>query len=70
MLSLAGLFKVVVIGDTGVGKSQLMTRFTRNEFKLKYKTTIGVDFGTRNVQVHRRGGTRHHLPVAGGEMGG
>ena len=28
------LFKVVVIGDSGVGKSNLLSRFTRNEFNL------------------------------------
>jgi GTPase SAR1 family protein len=36
------LFKVVVIGDSGVGKSNLLSRFTRNQFTLESKSTIGV----------------------------
>ncbi|KAG9456920.1 hypothetical protein H6P81_001428 [Aristolochia fimbriata] len=45
------LFKVVLIGDSGVGKSNLLSRFTRNEFCLESKSTIGVEFATRTVQV-------------------
>lgn len=39
--------KVVLIGDSGVGKSNLLSRFTRNEFNLESKSTIGVEFATR-----------------------
>lgn len=45
------LFKVVLIGDSGVGKSNLLSRFTRNEFNLESKSTIGVEFATRSIQV-------------------
>lgn len=45
------LFKVVLIGDSGVGKSNLLSRFTRNEFQLESKSTIGVEFATRSVTV-------------------
>ncbi|KAG2442437.1 hypothetical protein HXX76_002523 [Chlamydomonas incerta] len=45
------LFKVVLIGDSGVGKSNLLSRFTRNEFSLESKSTIGVEFATRSIQV-------------------
>lgn len=42
---------VVLIGDSGVGKSNLLSRFTRNEFNLESKSTIGVEFATRSIQV-------------------
>ena len=42
---------VVVIGDSGVGKSNLLSRFTRNEFNLESKSTIGVEFATRSVSI-------------------
>lgn len=45
------LFKVVLIGDSGVGKSNLLSRFTRNEFSLESKSTIGVEFATRTITV-------------------
>lgn len=45
------LFKIVLIGDSGVGKSNLLSRFTRNEFCLESKSTIGVEFATRSVQI-------------------
>lgn len=45
------LFKVVLIGDSGVGKSNLLSRFTRNEFSLESKSTIGVEFATRSTVV-------------------
>lgn len=44
------LFKVVLIGDSGVGKSNLLSRFTRNEFSLESKSTIGVEFATRSIR--------------------
>ena len=44
-------FSVVLIGDSGVGKSNLLSRFTRNEFNLDSKSTIGVEFATRSIQV-------------------
>jgi len=43
------LFKVVLIGDSGVGKSNLLSRFTRNEFNLESKSTIGVEFATKSI---------------------
>ena len=35
----------------GVGKSNLLSRFTRNEFCLESKSTIGVEFATRSIQA-------------------
>lgn len=45
------LFKMVLIGDSEVGKSNLLSRFTRNEFNMESKTTIGVEFATKSVDV-------------------
>ncbi|KAI7741762.1 hypothetical protein M8C21_000606 [Ambrosia artemisiifolia] len=48
------LFKLVLIGDSGVGKSNLLSRFTRNEFSLESKSTIGVEFATRSIRVDEK----------------
>ena len=45
------LFKVVLIGDSGVGKSNLLTRFSRDEFDSQSKSTIGMEFVYRFIQV-------------------
>jgi GTPase SAR1 family protein len=48
------VFKVVLIGDSAVGKSQLLARFARNEFNLDSKATIGVEFQTRTLNIDAR----------------
>ena len=45
------LFKLVIIGDSGSGKSSLLLRFTDDSFTESYLTTIGVDFRFRTVTV-------------------
>ncbi|XP_065516056.1 ras-related protein Rab-25 [Lathamus discolor] len=45
------VFKVVLIGESGVGKTNLLSRFTRNEFNHDSRTTIGVEFSTRSILV-------------------
>ena len=45
------LYKVVLIGDSGVGKSNLLSRFSRNEFDLDARSTIGVEFSTKNITI-------------------
>lgn len=45
------LFKIVVIGDSAVGKSNLLSRFARDEFDHHSKATIGVEFQTQVVEV-------------------
>mmetsp|Transcript_26989 Transcript_26989/g.26618 ORF Transcript_26989/g.26618 Transcript_26989/m.26618 type:complete len:220 (+) Transcript_26989:24-683(+) len=45
------LFKIVLIGDSGVGKSNLLSRFTKNEFNLESKTTIGVEFAQKSIII-------------------
>ncbi|XP_055067259.1 ras-related protein Rab-25b [Misgurnus anguillicaudatus] len=46
------VFKVVLIGESGVGKSNLLSRFTKNEFNHDSRTTIGVEFSTRTVELN------------------
>lgn len=45
------LYKIVLIGDSGVGKSNLLSRFTRDEFNLESRSTIGVEFATRTLDI-------------------
>jgi len=45
------LFKIVLVGDSGVGKSNLLSRFTKNVFTLDEKSTIGVEFATRIISM-------------------
>uniref|UniRef100_H3CHM7 Ras-related protein Rab-25 n=1 Tax=Tetraodon nigroviridis TaxID=99883 RepID=H3CHM7_TETNG len=47
------VYKVVLIGESGVGKSNLLSRFTKNEFNHDSRTTIGVEFSTRTVQLNQ-----------------
>ena len=46
------LFKMLIIGDSGVGKSSLMNRFSDNIFSESYINTIGVDFKIRTIEVN------------------
>jgi small GTP-binding protein len=46
--------KVIIIGDSGVGKTNLITRFCENTFKDSYVATIGVDFKIKSMVVADR----------------
>lgn len=46
------LFKLLIIGDSGVGKSSLLVRFADNTFSGNYITTIGVDFKIRTIELN------------------
>eukprot|EP00730_Choanoeca_flexa_P002471 TRINITY_DN11062_c0_g1_i2.p1 TRINITY_DN11062_c0_g1~~TRINITY_DN11062_c0_g1_i2.p1 ORF type:complete len:220 (+),score=33.70 TRINITY_DN11062_c0_g1_i2:711-1370(+) len=45
------LFKYIIIGDTGVGKSCLLLQFTDKRFQPVHDLTIGVEFGARMVTI-------------------
>lgn len=44
-------YAVVMLGDSGVGKSNLINRFTKNEFTLETQTTMGVEFAKKSIRV-------------------
>jgi GTPase SAR1 family protein len=48
------LFKLIIIGDTGVGKSCLMKRVMDNDFKVEHQVTIGVEFGSFVFRVDEK----------------
>mmetsp|Transcript_3240 Transcript_3240/g.9312 ORF Transcript_3240/g.9312 Transcript_3240/m.9312 type:complete len:209 (+) Transcript_3240:61-687(+) len=50
-MSYAYLFKYIIIGDTGVGKSCLLLQFTDKRFRADHDLTIGVEFGARLITI-------------------
>jgi small GTP-binding protein len=46
------IFKVVLIGDSGVGKTNIMSRYIKDEFSIETKTTVGVEFGAKKLEIN------------------
>ena len=44
-------YKLIFLGDQGVGKSCILNRFMNNTFTEEYQATIGLDFQSKNVQI-------------------
>jgi GTPase SAR1 family protein len=44
-------FKIVLIGDSGVGKTNLLSQFTRDYFNAESKSTIGIEFATKTLEI-------------------
>merc|ERR1712178_190285 len=45
------LLKVIILGDSGVGKTSLMNRYVNRKFSNQYKATIGADFLTKDITL-------------------
>lgn len=45
------IFKIVLIGDSYVGKTNILSRYLQNEFSQDSKATVGVEFGSKNFNI-------------------
>ncbi|XP_022880068.1 ras-related protein Rab7 isoform X1 [Olea europaea var. sylvestris] len=61
------LLKVIVLGDSGVGKTSLMNQYVHKKFNHQYKATIGADFVTKELQIDDRLVTLQIWDTAGQE---
>ena len=48
------LLKYIIIGDSSVGKSNLLLRYAHDKFNEDYQATIGVEFGAKNVEINNK----------------
>ena len=46
------LLKIIILGDSGVGKTSLMHQYVSKKFDNRYKATIGADFLTKDVEIN------------------
>jgi small GTP-binding protein len=60
-------YKVIIVGPGAVGKTSLLNRFVHNEFTLKYKLTIGVDFLTKTLEYEPSKSVKLHIWDIGGQ---
>ncbi|OMJ65892.1 hypothetical protein SteCoe_37461 [Stentor coeruleus] len=51
MASFSYLFKFILVGDAGVGKSNILSQFIQNRFRNEYDLTVGVEFGSKIVNI-------------------
>ncbi|EPS64354.1 hypothetical protein M569_10427, partial [Genlisea aurea] len=61
------IFKYIVIGDGGVGKSSLLFRLTENSFRQGYIPTSGLDFGVYQLEILGSSIKLHIFDTAGYE---
>jgi len=68
MAASKSLQKVIILGDSGVGKTCLMQRYVTTKFGTPYKATIGADFTTKDITV-RAGARLGQTGWSGGSWG-
>lgn len=61
------LLKVIILGDSGVGKTSLMNQYVNKKFSKQYKATIGADFLTKEIMISDRTVTMQIWDTAGQE---
>lgn len=61
------LLKVIILGDSGVGKTSLMNQYVNKKFSKQYKATIGADFLTKEVMIDEKLVTMQIWDTAGQE---
>lgn len=61
------LLKVIILGDSGVGKTSLMNQYVHKRFSNQYKATIGADFLTKEVMIDNKLVTLQIWDTAGQE---
>jgi small GTP-binding protein len=44
-------FKIVVVGESGVGKTNILTRYINDKFFVSQNTTIGIEFSTKQIDM-------------------
>ena len=45
------LYKIIIIGTSGVGKTNILSRYLHNEFRENTKSTVGVEFGSKRMMI-------------------
>ena len=61
------LYKIIIIGDTCVGKSNILSRYIKDEFREDSKSTVGVELGTKFVKIKETGAKVQIWDTAGQE---
>ena len=48
------IYKILLVGDSGVGKTNIMLRYLNKEFNINTKATVGVEFGSKNIIIDKK----------------
>ena len=48
------IFKIILIGDSSVGKTNIMNKYLKNQFKEDSRATVGVEFGSKQFEIENR----------------